>query len=88
MIGTPDEHWGEVVHRGRASRARAVEAEELLEHCREQLAGYKRPRAVRFVDALPRNPSGKILKRELRAHEPRRASPRATRCCTPTSPRS
>ncbi len=42
-------------------------ADELLEHCRERLAGYKRPRAVRFVDALPRNPSGKILKRELRA---------------------
>jgi acyl-CoA synthetase (AMP-forming)/AMP-acid ligase II len=44
-----------------------VEAEELVEHCRGRLAGYKRPRAVRFVDALPRNPSGKILKRELRA---------------------
>ncbi len=44
-----------------------VEAEELLSHCRERLAGYKRPRLVRFVEALPRNPSGKILKRELRA---------------------
>jgi fatty-acyl-CoA synthase len=66
VIGTPDEHWGEVVTAVVVTRE-TVAAEELLEHCRERLAGYKRPRLVRFVDALPRNPSGKILKRELRA---------------------
>jgi long-chain acyl-CoA synthetase len=66
VIGIPDEHWGEVVTAVVVTRA-PVEAEELLSHCRERLAGYKRPRLVRFVEALPRNPSGKILKRELRA---------------------
>jgi acyl-CoA synthetase (AMP-forming)/AMP-acid ligase II len=40
--------------------------EELIEHCRERLAGYKKPSAVVFVAALPRNASGKVLKRELR----------------------
>ena len=40
--------------------------EELIEHCRERLAGYKKPGAVVFVDALPRNAAGKVLKRTLR----------------------
>jgi long-chain acyl-CoA synthetase len=40
--------------------------EELIEWSRERLAGYKRPRSVDFIDSIPRNPSGKILKRELR----------------------
>jgi acyl-CoA synthetase (AMP-forming)/AMP-acid ligase II len=40
--------------------------EELVEHCRGQLARFKVPKQVTFVDALPRNPSGKVLKRELR----------------------
>ncbi len=39
---------------------------ELIEHCREKLAGYKRPRSVVFIDSLPRNVMGKVLKRELR----------------------
>ena len=38
----------------------------VMEFCRGQLAGYKRPRSVDFVEALPRNPSGKVLKRLLR----------------------
>ncbi len=41
-------------------------ADELIEHCRGQLAKFKVPRDVTFVEALPRNPSGKVLKRELR----------------------
>jgi len=41
-------------------------AEELTEHCRGQLARFKVPKAVHFVDALPRNPSGKVLKRLLK----------------------
>jgi fatty-acyl-CoA synthase len=40
--------------------------EELVDHCRAQLAKFKVPKQVMFVDELPRNPSGKILKRELR----------------------
>ena len=41
-------------------------ADELLEHCRAQLARFKVPKDITFLDALPRNPSGKVLKRELR----------------------
>jgi fatty-acyl-CoA synthase len=43
-----------------------VTPDELLEHARGRLAGYKRPKYVELVDALPKNPSGKILKRDLR----------------------
>ena len=41
-------------------------AEALIDWCRDRLAGYKRPRSVDFLDALPRNASGKMLKRQLR----------------------
>ena len=41
-------------------------AEELINLCKEKLARFKAPKSVEFVDALPKNPSGKILKRELR----------------------
>ena len=44
----------------------AVTAEELIEHCRARIAHFKCPTSVDFVDVLPRNPSGKLLKRELR----------------------
>jgi len=43
-----------------------VTAEAVVEHCRAQLAGYKKPRHVVFVDSLPRNSVGKVLKSELR----------------------
>ena len=48
-----------------------VGAEQMIAHCKERLASYKCPKSVDFVDALPRNPSGKLLKRILR--EPYRA---------------
>jgi len=67
IIGLPDEKWGEVVTAIVARKADMdVTAEELVEHCRASLASYKKPRHVYFVDELPKNPSGKILKRELR----------------------
>jgi fatty-acyl-CoA synthase len=47
-----------------------VDEDALIAHCRERLAGFKRPSAVVFVDALPRNAAGKVLKRELRASAP------------------
>jgi acyl-CoA synthetase (AMP-forming)/AMP-acid ligase II len=67
VVGRPDERWGEVpvgfvVLQERAS----VTGDELVEHCRTQLAKFKVPRDVLFIDVLPRNPSGKVLKRELR----------------------
>ena len=45
---------------------RTATADELTAHCREQLARFKVPKAVTFLEALPRNPSGKVLKRDLR----------------------
>ena len=67
VIGVPDERWGEapkaiVVLRAGAS----VEPDELVAWCRERLAGYKVPKTAEIVAELPRNPTGKILKRELR----------------------
>jgi acyl-CoA synthetase (AMP-forming)/AMP-acid ligase II len=67
VVGRPDERWGEVPVAFVALRpGTSTTAEELTEHCRSQLARFKVPKAVLFVDALPRNPSGKVLKRELR----------------------
>ena len=68
VVGRPDERWGEVPVAFVVPRPGATLTEdELLEHCRTQLAKFKVPKAVVFLDALPRNPSGKVLKRELRA---------------------
>jgi acyl-CoA synthetase (AMP-forming)/AMP-acid ligase II len=65
VIGIPDEKWGERVHAVIISN-KDIALEELIEFCRVRLAGYKIPRSFDFVNELPRNPSGKILKRELR----------------------
>jgi acyl-CoA synthetase (AMP-forming)/AMP-acid ligase II len=68
VVGRTDERWGEVPVAFVVRRPGAeVTSDELLEHCRTQLARFKVPKAVTFLDALPRNPSGKVLKRELRA---------------------
>ncbi len=68
VVGRPDDRWGEVPVAFVVRRdGSAVTADELLEHCRSQLARYKVPKEITFLDALPRNPSGKVLKRELRA---------------------
>jgi len=68
VIGLPDEHWGEnvcavVVLEGGATAT----ANEIIQVCRDNLAGYKKPKRVEFVGELPKNASGKVLKRELRA---------------------
>ena len=52
----------------------ALTADELIAFTRERLAGYKLPRSVDFVDELPRTPSGKVLKRELRKRYARDAT--------------
>ncbi len=67
VIGVPDEKWGEAVKAVivPAAGSRPSEA-TLLAFARERLAGFKLPKSVDFAEALPRNPSGKLLKRELR----------------------
>ncbi|WP_344838470.1 AMP-binding protein [Actinocorallia longicatena] len=67
VIGVPDERWGETVLAVVVRRDPALTEETLLQHGREHLAGFKRPRRIAFADALPRNPGGKVLKKELRA---------------------
>jgi fatty-acyl-CoA synthase len=67
VVGRPDDRWGEVPVAFVVLRpGTATTADALLEHCRAQLARFKVPKDVTFLDALPRNPSGKVLKRELR----------------------
>lgn len=68
VIGVPDERWGETV-KAIVVVAAGAEMDEsaLIGHCRDNLAHYKCPTSVDKTDVLPRNPSGKILKRELRA---------------------
>ena len=67
VIGVPDERWGEAVKAVVVKKADAdVTAGELITWARERIAGYKLPKSVDFIEALPRNPTGKILKRELR----------------------
>ena len=67
VIGVPDDKWGESVKAVVAFHPdQAVEPDELIAFARERLAHYKAPRTIDVVEALPRNPSGKILKRDLR----------------------
>ncbi len=65
VLGAPDPKWGEKVVAVIAARDR-VSGAELVAFCRERIASYKKPRHVVFVETLPRNASGKVLKRELR----------------------
>ena len=65
VFGVPDEKWGEAV-KAVVALDRPVERAELIDWCRERLAHYKCPKTVDVMDALPRNPTGKILKRDLR----------------------
>ena len=65
VVGLPDEKWGDRVH-AVVSLREAVSEAELLAFCSEKLAGYKRPRGLSVVDALPKSPVGKILRRKAR----------------------
>jgi len=67
VVGIPHERWGEEVKAFVVLReGRETTEEDIIRFCKDSLASYKKPRSVEFVDALPRNPQGKILKRVLR----------------------
>jgi acyl-CoA synthetase (AMP-forming)/AMP-acid ligase II len=68
VIGVPSEEWGNTVKAFVVTRAGArITPEELTEFCRSRLASFKRPEQIEFIDALPKNPLGKILRKDLRA---------------------
>jgi acyl-CoA synthetase (AMP-forming)/AMP-acid ligase II len=64
VVGTPSDEWGESVTAVVVPDG-DVDTDALLAYAAEELAPYKRPRAVRYVDELPRNALGKVLRHEL-----------------------
>jgi acyl-CoA synthetase (AMP-forming)/AMP-acid ligase II len=68
VVGVPDPVWGESLTAVVVARSGIpITADEIIDHCRDNLASYKKPKRVVFLDELPKNVTGKILKRELRA---------------------
>ena len=70
VIGQPSDKWGESPLAVVVPADEGLAAQEVLDHCQGKLARFKQPRAVEFVDEIPRNPTGKVLKRLLRERFP------------------
>ncbi len=67
IIGVPDEEWGNIIRAVvQPKEGETIEQEEIIEFCRDQLAGYKIPRSVVFVNELPLSPVGKVLRARIR----------------------
>jgi acyl-CoA synthetase (AMP-forming)/AMP-acid ligase II len=66
VIGIPDDKWGELVTALIVRREEELTQEAIIAHCREHLAGFKCPKRVEFVEALPRTATGKVQKFRLR----------------------
>jgi acyl-CoA synthetase (AMP-forming)/AMP-acid ligase II len=66
VLGVPDDLWGEAVTAVIVTRkGRQASEEDIVRHCRESLADYKKPRRIIFVDALPKGNTGKVSKQAL-----------------------
>lgn len=73
VIGVLDSTWGESVKAFVVlKKEETMNPEEVIEYCKQRLASYKKPKTVEFVETLPRNPSGKVLKTVLKQREDRR----------------
>ena len=66
IIGVPDLEWGEEVRALVVRNSAELDESDLIDHCSQHLASFKRPRSVVFIDQLPRNVMGKVMKRDLR----------------------
>ena len=67
VIGLPDPNWGETIHAVVAPKdGESLTEQEVIAYCKAQIASFKKPKSVEFVDRLPRSPAGKVLKRTLR----------------------
>jgi acyl-CoA synthetase (AMP-forming)/AMP-acid ligase II len=67
VIGVPDQKFGEALMACLVlNSGQQIDVQEIVSFCRDKLAGYKIPRQIQILDALPRNPTGKVLKTELR----------------------
>jgi fatty-acyl-CoA synthase len=67
VIGIPHPKWQEIpIAYVALKKGEKLSAEEIIQHCAKKLAKFKVPKEIHFIDALPRNPSGKVLKRQLR----------------------
>ena len=67
VIGIPNDVWGESVKAFVVKKQGSVVTEEtLIQFCKENLASYKKPKSIDFIDELPKNDNGKVLRRELK----------------------
>jgi len=67
VIGVPDDKWGEALKAVVSLKpGMKIGEEKIIDFCKQNLASYKKPKSVEFIDELPKNPFGKVLKRELR----------------------
>ena len=67
VVGVPDEEWGEAIKAVVVlNPGKSVTEAEIVAYCKDKLAGFKRPRSVDFIDELPKNPNGKVVRRKVR----------------------
>ena len=67
VVGIPDDKWGEsVIGFVVVGESKTLSEDDFISYVRTQIAAYKCPKSIKFINELPRNPSGKILRRELR----------------------